>query len=320
MCPITHTVTSNDPGYKTHGPVSFTVSVLDDDLADVFLWTISPDEYETSTVDYNESYNVKFLPFYNEENSTVAYAVRLETEPTADVTVQPKVTLLNTTNLLEPPTLFATPESLTFTPSNWNTRQRISLRSVGDNVDHDMERFQIEHTITTTDSVFQARADLKAIVAVCDVSDDDTVGSVLEENVGVTLRAGNSKEIKIVRLASMPTDDVTILVDITSTGHVGDVTATPSEIFVQQHDWNNVNRTITLSIVASAPKKGDPKIQVRATSSDAKYNTMSHVNIIATVTTAEDKPEVSILKGPAKHSPEKADWHFTVSSNDTQVD
>ena len=38
----------------------------------------SPDEYEyeTSTVNYDESYNSKFLSFFSEENGTVVRAVR----------------------------------------------------------------------------------------------------------------------------------------------------------------------------------------------------------------------------------------------------
>ena len=68
--------------------------------------------------------------------------------------MQTTVTLLNTTRLLEPPIVATIPGALTFTSGNWNTRQRVLVRSMGDNVDHDMERFRIDHAITTTDAVF----------------------------------------------------------------------------------------------------------------------------------------------------------------------
>ena len=156
----------------------------------MFLWTIAPSQYESGSVNYDESYNVKFLPFYMEENGTVAYGIRLETKPTEDVSVVVKVALQNSTVILNPPIVVVEPTNLIFNEFNWNTRQRISLHSIGDNVDNNLERFRVDHTITTDDDIFRARANRQDLVAVCDVSDDDTMGIILEDNAGVTLRSG----------------------------------------------------------------------------------------------------------------------------------
>ena len=328
-CEITHTVRKKDEfdidvdvdeAYKDLGPSFFKVQVMDDDEADVFMWTISPDEYEyeTSTVNYDESYNSKFLSFFSEENGTVAYSIRLESEPTDDVTVQTTVTLLNTTRLLtrllEPPIVATIPGALTFTSGNWNTRQRVLVRSMGDNVDHDMERFRIDHAITTTDAVFSGKL-TQTLVVVIDVADDNEAEVVLAENSGLTLKAGTTDYIRILRLMSRPVHDVTLQVNITSP----DVTATPSTIIVPKDDWRNVSRSIKLSIVSDNPTGGNPDIKIHTVTLDKKYSALPPIDFIATVATDEDKPTTNITSGPAKFSREKSDWDFVVRSADDVV-
>ena len=115
----------------------------------------------------------------------------------------------------------------------------------------------------------------------------------------------------------MPTAKVVIQINITSSEHKNEVTATPSQFLVSQNDWNNVNRTIVLTVVSNTPTKGDPEIQIRAVSLDQKYNSMPPVKFFATIVTVEDKPTVNIMKGPAVISPMKRSWDFVVSSNDS---
>ena len=68
---------------------AFDLNVINDDEADLNLWAINP----SSGL---EEYSVKFLAFYSNEGETKAYSIRLETQPTADVTITPKIYLVIT--------------------------------------------------------------------------------------------------------------------------------------------------------------------------------------------------------------------------------
>jgi hypothetical protein len=127
-CEILHSVTSTDPQYASSPSRTVTVNVINDDRADVKLWAINP---KSNTYDYD----VKFLPFYNPEGGSVAYGIRLDSEPRFPVTVRPNISLDTAKNILSPPVLVAEPEVYVFGPSNWTVTQRAVLRSVQDDVD-----------------------------------------------------------------------------------------------------------------------------------------------------------------------------------------
>ena len=83
-CTITHTITSTtDSIYSADIPdVAITINVKNDDNADVNLW-------------YDQSYPVKFLAFYVQESGSITYDIKLETEPTDNVTITITSTLDN---------------------------------------------------------------------------------------------------------------------------------------------------------------------------------------------------------------------------------
>jgi hypothetical protein len=150
-CVILHALSSTDPQYSSSPSRMVTVQIINDDIADVKLWTIdSNDMY---------GYDVKFLSFYNEEGGSFQYAVRLDTEPREPVYIELDIVLLE--EILDPPMLIGSPSNITFTSSDWNIHQRFTIASNQNVVDHDLVEFKIVHKIASEDVVFQEKANLR---------------------------------------------------------------------------------------------------------------------------------------------------------------
>jgi hypothetical protein len=161
-------------------------------VASMNLYTIRRDQFWSDDINYENSYAVQFLPFYVFEGGTVAYGIKLETEPTHNVTIQVDVNLLSGQEIiLEPPTLVTNPSYLTFNSSNWNTHQKIMLTLIDDDIHHNEERFEVRHYVSSNDEVFQNKTN-NTLLVVVDAADDDEVGIELEKTETITLEAGCS--------------------------------------------------------------------------------------------------------------------------------
>ena len=57
-----------------------------------------------------------------------------------------------------PPQITISPASLTFDATNWNVTQDITITLQQNDVDHDVETFEIAHAVDTDDTVFLAEA------------------------------------------------------------------------------------------------------------------------------------------------------------------
>ena len=262
-CSIRHVITSTDPQYSTHPERTVDLKIVNDDNADVKLWTINE---EDNTYDYD----VKFVgPLSIPEGNMVAYGVRLDTQPRADVTIFPNITLNNADKVAAHPILNAEPAYLVFGASNWSTIQRLELRSGQDNIDNDKERFQILHNVITTDTVLFQKSTVRPILTVLDVTDDDTAGIVLEDNALVEVNEGvGNQTFRIVGLATQSLHDVTISISASSNL----IVVTPSTIVVEKNDWQSANK-----VVAVAALDGDYDVTtnfdltIRSSSVDPKY-------------------------------------------------
>ncbi|WP_281256927.1 Calx-beta domain-containing protein, partial [Candidatus Chloroploca asiatica] len=115
---IRHTLLSSDPNYNQVADLIITIEIIDNDTAGV---AITP-----TTVDVTEG------------GTSASYNVRLESQPTAPVTITlgrdaAQVTVNRT--------------SLTFTPGNWNTAQSVQVTAVDDAIDEaDVHLSLITHT------------------------------------------------------------------------------------------------------------------------------------------------------------------------------
>ena len=130
------------------------VNVVNDDVADVKLWTFDDQEQEYG-------FDVKFIgPLCNAEGRRLKYGVRLETEPTKHVHILPKLTMLNTSYINVAPSIRLNTNVLVFSPSNWSIVQPIIFQSLQDNVDNNDIKFKISHDIISQDNIFETKASM----------------------------------------------------------------------------------------------------------------------------------------------------------------
>jgi uncharacterized protein len=80
-----------------------------------------------------------------EGGASDSYQVSLNTQPTDDVTI-------TLTNPGSPSQLAVTPTTLTFTPTNWNTAQSVSVTAVDDLLVEGLHNSVINHSVTSTDA------------------------------------------------------------------------------------------------------------------------------------------------------------------------
>ena len=137
---IAHTVTSTDVKYNsiTISPVN--VTIVDNDTAGV---SINP---TTATA--------------TEGGANGSYSVRLNTQPTAPVTIN-----LATGTQIQPIT------ALTFTSANWNVDQTVAVKAVDDNLVEGNHAGAIAHSSTSSDVKYNSITILPVNVA---ITDNDT--------------------------------------------------------------------------------------------------------------------------------------------------
>ena len=163
------------------------------------------------------------------EGDDAEYTVRLATQPSAQVTVA--ITGQAGTDL----TLTPSSASLTFTTSNWNTVQTVTV-AAGEDDDGANDTATLAHAASGGD-YGSATADLAVTV-----TDNDTAGLVVPTSVAVT--EGDDAEYT-VRLATQPSAQVTVAI----TGHSGtDLTLDPSSarLTFTTSNWNTA-QTVTVS-------------------------------------------------------------------------
>ncbi len=199
---VAHTVASSDSKYNAlSGLDSVSVTVTDDDGAGV---TISE---STRTVAENAG--------------TQTYTVVLDSEPSADVTV----TITSDTPAaarVDGPGGNTTPktsDTLTFTSSNWNAEQTVTVTGVSDNLDNtgNERSAKLTHAFTSSDTDYSSIADRDVTVTVTD--DDDTpevdlsvdLSSVAESAGSTTVTVTATVDDAAIRFEAAKTVRVTVM-------------------------------------------------------------------------------------------------------------
>jgi len=253
---IAHTATSTDTNYNsiTISPVN--IAITDNDTAGV---SITP----TNTT-------------ATEAGATGSYSVKLNTQPTAPVTIN-----IATGSQIQPIT------ALTFTATNWNVAQTVAVAAVDDNAVEGNHAAAIAHTATSTDTNYNSITIPAVSVA---ITDNDTADfSIAPTNITAT-EGGATGSYK-VKLTSQPTEPVTISFN---TSNQLNPIATP--ITFDSTNWN-VDRTVTVTAIDDNVAQGTHSgtIAHTVTSTDANYNAKVIPNVTASITD-NDSPGISIVQ------------------------
>lgn len=232
-----------------------------------------------------------------EGGSSASFSVALTSQPTGPVMIT--ITSSNTGEGTVAPT------TLTFTASDWNMLQTVTVMGVDDSFADGPQLYDaIVHVESSSDASYASLADIH--VEVTNV-DDEMAGITVMPTMGLTTsEAGTTATFTIV-LNSEPTGNVSIAIssDLTS-----EATVSPMSVTFTNANWN-IPQTITITGIDDFFADGDHVVNIitaTATSTDAGYNGLDpsdvsvinmdddHVGVTVsplTLTTAETGPAVT---------------------------
>ena len=282
---FSHTSTSSDSTYNNLTIASVTAASNDPDVEGVTVTSSSP-----YTLDENSA-----------TNGTDTYTVRLDTLPAQAVTVT--VAASGTADLT------ASPTELTFSTTNWDAVQTVTLTAAADD-DALNGAATFSHTSTSSDSTYN-NLTIASVTAAS--NDPDVEGVTVTSSSPYTLdenSATNGTDTYTVRLDTLPAQAVTVTVAASGTA---DLTASPTELTFSTGNWN-MAQTVTVSAAADDDTlDGAATFSHTSTSSDSTYHNLT----IDSVTAASNDTDVLTMSVAADSTSvnEGATAHFTVTAS-----
>ncbi len=254
-----------------------------------------------------------------EDGKTATFTVKLTSEPVADVTID-----VSSSDESEGT---VSPASLTFTSTNWNGLQTVTVTGVDDAVVDGHQSYTVALSeAVSSDGNYNGMNPLD--VSVINI-DDDTAGVTLSDISGDTTEEGKTATFT-VNLRSEPTADVTI--DVSSSDE-SEGTVSPASLTFTSTNWSGL-QTVTVTGVDDAVDDGDQSYTVvlaEAVSSDGNYNGKVNPPDVAVINIDDDSAGITVgdisgnttEKGDTAtfvvklHSQPTADVTIDVTSSDT---
>ncbi len=258
---VRHTITGGD--YDDVPVADVMVTAIDDDGAGV---NVSTTEL---TVD-------------PESGGTATYTLVLNTQPTADVLIDP------TSNA---PTVATVSAALTFTPDNWNTPQPVTVTGINDDIDNPADRTTIvRHTVTGGgyDTVTVVTVTVTAI-------DDDMAGVTVTETDGnTTVTEPNGTDTYTLVLQTQPTADVTI----TPASNDRTIVTVSAALTFTAANWNTPQPVTVIVVNDDIDNPGNARTTtVRHTITGGGYDTVDVTTVDVTATaTDDDTARVTVME------------------------
>jgi len=262
---VTGAAASPDSAYQGLDPADVAVTNLDDDTAGI---AIDPRSGLTTT----------------ESGGTAEFSVSLTSQPSASVSLG--------VSSSDPTEGIVAPASLTFTPSDWDVAQTVTVTGVDDGIaDGPVGYAVVTAPATSTDPAY-AGLDPPNVSVVN--TDNDVTGFIVTPTSGlITTEAGGTAQFTVV-LVSPPTSNVAVSV---STSDPTEGTTSTSNLVFTVGNWNNPH-TVTVTGVDDAVDDGDIAYTVVtgvATSADPNYRGLDPPDVSVTNT---DNDAVGITVSP----------------------
>ena len=231
------------------------------------------------------------------EGGSASYTVVLDTQPMADVTI----TVMRSSG--DDENLTASPATLTFTNSNWNTEQTVTV-SAAEDADSENGTALFTHAVAGPGTVYHG---LPAPGVTATESDNDPPGVMVSETT-LSVPEGGSASYTVM-LETQPTDDVTITVTRSVSGDE-DLTASPATLTFTNSNWNT-EQTVTVSAVEDDDgEHGVAAIHHSAVSPGTVYH---GIPAPAVRTTEDDNDTIGVIVSPTALSvPEGGSASYTV--------
>ncbi len=240
------------------------------------------------------------------EGSSGAYKVRLSSQPTASVTVT--VTAPLNTDIEVNKT------TLTFTTSNWDTDQTVTVRTLHDS-DHLDDTGSVTHSASSTDSDYNGISISAVSVTVTD--DEDTPVTVEFEQTMYIATEGSDVTIKVT-LSEKPERQV--IIPITKTEEDGATSADYSNVPANvTFGENDTEKTFTFSVTQDTIDDDDEKVKLGfgmlPNAVTAGTDDEATVNI-----TDDDDPFVTVRFGQPSHIVPESDDSTTTDDQENEIE
>ncbi|MBF0238411.1 MAG: S-layer homology domain-containing protein [SAR324 cluster bacterium] len=258
---------TEDPRFKDEDLEDVSLLNLDDDIAGIVTSSISGK--------------------VTEGGQTATVMVRLNSQPRGNVVVN-----LSSSNLNEG---VVSPDSLTFTNTNWHGLQVVTVRGVNDNVKDGDRNFTINLSTVSGDDQYNGLGVTPVPVVNLD---DDQAGFWVGSVQGSPTEEGDSATFT-VSLISEPTADVTLNL---SNSDLTEATVSPATLIFTTQNWDGL-QTVTVTGVADSIVDGNQPVTVvlsAAESTDTNYNGLNPDNLIMYNT---DHDSAGILVGDVSGDP-----------------
>eukprot|EP00949_MAST-11_sp_MAST-11-sp1_P002667 g2667.t1 len=293
------------PFNSIHTHYDYSVQAIDNDQADAFM------QLEAQGGGYE--YELKLMgPIVLTEGASQKFAIVLATEPTEPVAFNLSVDIRNTSPLQ----YNVTPREVTFEPGVWNIPQLITLLTVDDDVDNDLENEEINliYSVVSDDATFvELTANLQIIAR---VTDNDDAGVVTDVNGLLQFTEGDTATVtfNIQGLATRPSADVDLTISLPETLEF--VSGTTGSLTVSQDSWNSMESfeigVRVRSDVAITTNNKAVIIQIEASSTDPVYNAIPPHVVQGTIATAQGQ---LVFTGQKVEETEGKQFSYTVSLN-----
>ena len=242
-----------------------------------------------------------------EDGSTATYTVVLDTEPTADVTITP------TSDDTSVATVSA---ALTFTPTNWNTAQTVTVTGVNDDVDNtgNQRTTTVNHAAASTDTNYEAGSMVGSNIASVTVTatDDDTAGVTVTQSDGdTTVAEPSGTDTYTVVLTTQPTGDVTI----TPASDDTLVALVSGALTFTTTDWN-MEQTVTVTVVDDNIDNAiDRTTTVTHAIAGGGYDSVGVADVEVTATDDDDPPTgITLSLNPSSVGEDAGNAAITVTA------
>ena len=307
---LTYAVVSDDSSIATAtlSGTTLTVTGVAGGSTDITLSATDPDDAsnngaETVSDTFSVSVTAPGITFSSDdltvdEGTTTTYTVVLDAAPTDDVTVTP------TSGNTDAATVSS---ALTFTTSNWDTAQTVTVTGV-DDANGDDETFNISHLITTTDSGYGSVTGNVGVTT----SDDDIPAGVTLSATALTVDEGDTTTYTVV-LDAAPTDDVTV----TPTSGNTDAATVSGALTFTTSNWDTA-QTVTVTGVDDDNNAVETLTITHAATSDDSNYTISDAGTVSVTTTDDDTlpPDAPTITVTTPGTFVNFDWAPALDYND----
>lgn len=189
---------------------------------------------------------------------------------------------------------------LTFTPTNWNTAQSITVDAVDDSLVEGLHSGELNYHIDSADETYEELAIAPTSISITDNdAPPPAAGLILQPSgPGTTVAESGSTDSYQVSLASQPSAEVTITLAADSQLNLGNGQA-PSLVFTPGN-WDTP-QTVSLGAVDDSLIEGNHSgsITHSISSSDSSYAVLSDETLTATIL---DNDQASVVITPSGNS------------------